>query len=127
MTELSEVGSTMHSRLVSEGKGGSGMRSVANYSTWNNGMERTVAYFHNSIGILTEIIGHPTPMQLPLVAENQLARNDLPLPVKPQTWHLKQSIDYSLSMNRAVLDYAASNRERLLFNIYRMGANASRR
>nr|MEA2798553.1 hypothetical protein [Phenylobacterium sp.] len=124
MTELSEVGSTMHSRLVSEGKGGSGMRSAANYSTWNNGMERTVAYFHNSIGILTEIIGHPTPMQLPLVAENQLARNDLPLPVKPQTWHLKQSIDYSLSMNRAVLNYAASNRERLQFNIYRMGANA---
>jgi hypothetical protein len=124
MTELSEVGSTMHSRLVSEGKGGSGMRSAANYSTWNNGMERTVAYFHNAIGILTEIIGHPTPMQLPLVADNQLARNDLPLPIKPQTWHLKQSIDYSLSMNRAVLDYAASNRERLLFSIYRMGANS---
>jgi hypothetical protein len=124
MTELSEVGATMHSRLVSEGKGGSAMRSAATYSTWNNGMERTVAYFHNSIGILTEIIGHPTPMQLPLVADNQLPRNDLPLPVKPQLWHLKQSIDYSLSMNRAVLNYAASNRERLLFNIYRMGANS---
>jgi hypothetical protein len=127
MTELSEVGSTMHSRLISEGKGGSAMRSAANYSTWNNGMERTVAYFHNAIGILTEIIGNPTPMPLPLVADNQLPRNDEPLPIKPQTWHLAQSIGYSLSMNRAVLDYAASNRERLLFNIYRMGANSIER
>ncbi|MDB5449031.1 MAG: peptidase, partial [Phenylobacterium sp.] len=127
MTELSEVGATMHSRLVSEGKGGSAMRSAATYSTWNNGMERTVAYFHNSIGILTEIIGHPTPMQLPLVADNQLPRNDLPLPVKPQLWHLKQSIDYSLSMNRAVLDYASRNKERLLMNIWRMGANSVER
>ncbi|MDB5455661.1 MAG: hypothetical protein JWP92_1246 [Caulobacter sp.] len=123
MTQLSEVGATMHSRLISEGKAGSSMRSAATYSTWGNGMERTVAYFHNSIGILTEIIGHPTPMQLPLVPDNQLPRSDVPMPIKPQIWHLKQSIDYSLSMNRAVLNYAASNRERLQFNIYRMGAN----
>ena len=124
MSQLSEVGAAMHSRLISEGKGGSAMRSAASYSTWNNGMERTVAYFHNAVGILTEIIGNPTPMPLPLVPDNQLPRNDLPLPIKPQTWHLKQSIDYSMSMNRAVLTYAANNREKVLFNIYRMGANS---
>ena len=39
MTELQEVGSAMHSRLVSEQKGGSGMRSAAPYSTWHNGIE----------------------------------------------------------------------------------------
>jgi hypothetical protein len=62
LSELSEVGHAMHSRLISEGKAGSGMRSTAPYSTWHNGMERSIAYFHNSIGLLTEIIGHPTPI-----------------------------------------------------------------
>jgi hypothetical protein len=123
MTELSEAGAAMHSRLVAEGKPGSTMRSGATYSTWFNGSLRTISYFHNSIGILTEIIGNPTPMPLPLVARNQLPRNDMPSPVAPQIWHLSQSIDYSMSMNRSLLDYASRNRERLLFNIYRMGAN----
>jgi len=124
ITGLSEVGAAMHSGLVSEGKAGSGMRSTANYSTWFNGSLRTVSYFHNAIGILTEIVGSPTPFQLSLTAENQLPRNDLPMPVSPRMWHMKDSIDYSLSMNRALLDYSARNRERLLFNMYRMAANA---
>ena len=55
------VGTAMHSRLVAEGKGGSAMRTGANYSTWWNGGLRTVTYFHNMIGILTEIIGNPDP------------------------------------------------------------------
>ena len=32
------------------------------YSTWYNGGLRTITYFHNMIGILTEIIGSPTPI-----------------------------------------------------------------
>ena len=123
MTELSEAGAAMHSRLVAEDKPGSTMRSGATYSTWFNGSLRTISYFHNSIGILTEIIGNPTPMPVPLVARSQLPRNDIPMPVAPQTWHLSQSIDYSMSMNRSLLDYASRNRERLLFNIYKMGAD----
>ena len=71
------VGTAMHSRLVAEGKGGSAMRSGANYSTWWNGGLRTVTYFHNMIGILTEIIGNPTPMSIPLVPEKQLAAGRL--------------------------------------------------
>ncbi len=127
MSTLSEVGAAMHSRLISEGKPGSTMRSGATYSTWNNGMERSVTYFHNAVGLLTEIIGHPTPTVVPLVAKNQIARNDLPAPIAPQTWHFRQSIDYSLTMNRAVLDYASRNRERLLMNMWRMGNNSIER
>jgi len=127
MATLSEVGSAMHSRLISEGKPGSTMRSGATYSTWNNGMERSITYFHNTVGLLTEIIGHPTPMQIPLIPKNQLARNDLPAPIAPQEWKFRQSIDYSLSINRAVLDYASRNRERLLMNIWRMGNNSIER
>ncbi len=124
MSQLSEVGFAMHSRLISEGKAGSGMRSAAPYSTWHNGMERSIAYFHNSIGLLTEIIGGPTPAKIPLVPATQLPRGDEMLPIAPRDWHLQDSLDYQWSLNRAVLDYASRNRERLLFNIWRMGANS---
>jgi Zinc carboxypeptidase len=118
------VGSAMHSRLVEEGKGGSAMRSGSTYSTWWNGGLRTIAYFHNMIGILTEIIGGPTPVDIPLVPDKQLPKGDEPLPIAPQRWHYRQSIDYEISQNRAVLDYASRYRETLLFNIYRMGKNS---
>ncbi|MBK1968179.1 peptidase [Brevundimonas diminuta] len=124
MSTLSEVGAAMHSRLIEEGKPGSTMRSGANYSTWNNGMERSVTYFHNAVGLLTEITGHPTPSRISLIPDNQLPRNDLPMPVAPQTWRFAQSIDYSQSINRAVLNYASRNKDRTLFNIWRMGQNA---
>ena len=118
------VGSAMHSRLVEEGKGGSAMRSGSNYSSWWNGGLRTIAYFHNMIGILTEIVGGPTPIDIPLVPDKQLSQGDEPLPIAPQRWHYRQSIDYDISQNRAVLDYASRYRERLLFNIYTMGKNS---
>ena len=118
------VGTAMHSRLVAEGKGGSAMRSGANYSTWWNGGLRTVTYFHNMIGILTEIIGNPTPMNIPLVAEKQLPQGDWPLPIAPQAWHYRQSIDYEISNNRAICDLASRYRETFLFNIWRMGMNS---
>jgi len=118
------VGSAMHSRLVEEGKGGSAMRSGSNYSTWWNGGLRTIAYFHNMIGILTEIVGGPTPIDIPLVPDRQLPQGDEPLPIAPQRWHYRQSIDYDISQNRAVLDYASRYRETLLFNIYKMGKNS---
>jgi hypothetical protein len=118
------IGTAMHARLVAEGKGGSTMRSGSTYSTWWNGGLRTISYFHNSIGLLTEIIGNPAPIRIPLVPERQLPQGDEPMPVAPQEWHYRQSIEYELSNNRAVLDYAARNRETLLLNIWRMGRNS---
>lgn len=124
MAELNEVGFSMHSRLISEGKAGSGTRSAARYSTWHNGMERSVSYFHNSIGLLTEIVGGPTPTEIPLVPSTQLPRGDEMMPIAPRDWHLQDSLDYQWTLNRAVLDYASRNKERLLFNIWRMGMNS---
>ena len=54
------------------------MRSGSNYSTWWNGGLRTTAYFHNMIGILTETIGNPTPIEIPFVPDMQLPRRRLP-------------------------------------------------
>jgi hypothetical protein len=118
------VGTAMHSRLVAEGKGGSVMRTGASYSTWWNGGLRTITYFHNMIGLLTEIIGSPTPMNIALVPDKQLPKGDWPLPIAPQEWHYRQSIDYDVENNRAILDIASRYRETFLYNIYRMGMNS---
>ncbi len=127
ITSLEQIGSAMHARFVQEGKGGTTMRSGASYSTWWNGGVRTTPYFHNMIGLLTETSGNPTPIEIPFIPGRQLPSNDLPLPVHPGVWHFRQSIDYSLTANRAVLDYASRNREHLLFNIWKMGTNSIER
>lgn len=121
------VGAAMHYRFIAEGKPGTTMRHGAGYSTWWNGGLRTTAYFHNQIALLTETIGNPTPMEIPFLPERQLPSGDLPFPIEPQPWHFRQSIEYSLTANRAVLDYASRYREILLYNIYRMGQNSIER
>lgn len=124
MTSLEEVGAAMQSRLLAEGKRGGTSRDGAHYDTWYNGNLRSISYFHNAIGILTETIGKPVPIDIELVPERQLPGNNQPAPIAPQKWHIGQSLEYSMTINRAVLSYAAANREKLLFNIYRMGANS---
>ena len=113
----------MHHRFLQEGKPGFTMRSGSSYSTWWNGGLRTTAYFQNIIGLLTEIIGNPTPMQIPPVEGMILPRADLPAPIEPQVWHFRQSIDYSVTANYSVLDLASRYKDEFLYNIYKMGSN----
>ncbi len=127
MTGLDQVGSAMHQRFVLEGKGGTTMRSGSSYSTWWNGGLRTTPYFKNMIGLLTETIGHPTPVEIPFIPDRQMPHGDLPLPVEPGTWYFRQSIEYSQTANWAVLDYASRNSDHLLYNIWRMGMNSIER
>lgn len=115
------VGMAIHDRFLTEGKPGATMRSGTLYSTWWNGGLRTTAYFHNMIGILTETIGSPTPTTIPFVAEKISPKGSMPVPPQPQEWHFRQSIDYSLTANLAVLDIAARRKEEFLYNIYAMG------
>jgi len=127
ITSLDRVGSAMHQRFVLEGKGGTTMRSGASYSTWWNGGLRTTPYFKNMIGLLTETIGHPTPMEIPFIPGRQMPKADIPLPIEPGPWHFRQSVEYSQTANWAVLDYASRNADHLLFNIWQMGQNAIER
>jgi Zinc carboxypeptidase len=124
---LQALGTHLHQRLASEGKPGVTMASGGAYDGWWNGGIRNTGNFHNIIAILTETIGSPTPMRIPLTPQRLLPNRDLPYPIEPQEWHFKQSVDYSISFNRAVIDYAARNREHLLFDIYRMGQRAIER
>ncbi|MCY4779302.1 M14 family metallopeptidase [Sphingobacterium sp. UT-1RO-CII-1] len=118
------VGFAMINRLNEEDKPGYVRMDQSMFSTWWNGGLRTSPYFHNMIGILTETTGSPTPSEIPFVAERQIPRNGLPNPIAPQKWHFKRSIDYSVSMNLAILDYAARNGDKLLYNFYKMGKNS---
>jgi len=124
---IDTVGTAMHSRFVREDKPGATMRSGASYSTWWNGGLRTTPYWHNQIGLLTETIGSPNPSNIPFNLRRQLPSNDLPYPIAPQQWHFRQSIEYSITANRAVLDIASKLREDFLFNIWRMGTNSIER
>jgi hypothetical protein len=121
---VTTVGNAMHSRFAAEGKPGAAMRDTAGYQTWWNGCLRCTPYFHNMIGILTEMIGNPTPMEIPFIPDRHLPSGDYPFPIAPQKWHFHQSIEYSMTANRAILDLAAKLRENFLFNIYRMGKNS---
>jgi hypothetical protein len=125
--ELDLVGAAMHTRFAVEGKPGVVTRQAANYSTWWNGGLRTTVYFHNMIGLLTETIGNPTPVEIPFLPDRQLPSLSQFYPIAPQKWHFRRSIDYSVTANYAVLDLASRNRENFLFNIYRAGKNSIER
>ena len=118
------LGLAMHERFAAEGKPGAIMRSGAGYSTWWNGGLRSTGYFHNVLGILTEIIGNPTPQNIPFIPERVLPKGDYPYPIMPQAWHMRQSIDYSITADKAILDFATRRREEILMNRYIMGKNA---
>ncbi|MGH7476285.1 MAG: M14 family metallopeptidase [Longimicrobiales bacterium] len=123
ITGLDLVGAAMHNRFVAEDKPGVTMRRGANYSTWWNGGLRTTTYFHNMIGLLTETIGNPTPITIPFLPRRQLPTADLPYPIQPQPWYFRNSVDYSVTANYAVLDVADRYKDTFLYNRWRMGMN----
>ncbi len=119
------VGAAMHNRFIAEGKPGAVTRRGASYSTWWNGGLRTTVYFHNMIGLLTEAVGNPTPITIPFVPDRHLPDSNQFFPIAPQQeWHFRQSIEYEITANRAVLDVASRHREQFLYNIYQMGRNS---
>ena len=124
ITGIDQLGAVMSSRLNAENKPGYTMKSGSVYSTWWNGGLRTTAYYHNIIGLLTEIIGNPTPMKIPFVPNRLIPNSATPFPIEPQKWYFKNSIDYSVSLNYAVLNYASRYKDELLMNIYTMGKNS---
>jgi len=124
MSSLDAVGAAMNNRLNTENKPGYTQKNGSVFSTWYNGGLRTITYFHNMVGLLTETIGGPTPSEISLVPERLIPNAGTVFPVTPQKWHFRQSIDYSISMNYAVLNYAQRHRDELLYNIYLMGKNS---
>lgn len=127
VTGIDALGAAMINRLNQENKPGFTRLGGSVFSTWYNGGLRTTTHFHNMIGLLTEIVGGPNPEDIPVIPSRLVPNGNTPFPITPQKWRFRQSIDYSLSLNYAVLDYAARHRDELLFNIYRMGKNSIER
>jgi len=124
---LEALGAAMNGRFLQEGKPGAVSKRGSVFSTWWNGGLRTTPYFHNILGVLTEIFGNPTPQEMPFLISRQLPDSNLPAPAPSGKWHFRQSIEYSLTANWALLDYASRHREQLLFNFWRMGRNSIER
>jgi hypothetical protein len=124
ITGLDAIGAAMQNRLNAEGKPGYTSKAGSVFSTWYNGGLRTTTYFHNMLGLLTEIVGSPNPSNIPLVTSRLIPNAATPNPVVPQKWLFMQSIDYSVSLNYAVLNYASRHRDELLLNMYLMGRNS---
>jgi hypothetical protein len=120
---IEQVGMAMQARFLFEDKPGVTMREGGPFSTWWNGGLRTTAYFHNIIGLLTETQGNPTPIQVQFVPSRIMPDGDYLMPIEPQTWHFRQSVDYSVTANRAVFDFASRYKEQLLLNIWKAGSN----
>ncbi len=128
VTGLDAVAAAMNNRWVLKGMPGATQRTGIPYSTWWNGGIRNTGYFHNMIGLLTEIMGHPTPVEKVLVPYRLQPKGELPYPIEPGgLWHYRQSIDYLVEANYSIIDYASKNREAVLYNIYEMGKNSIQR
>jgi hypothetical protein len=121
------VGMAIHNRFIAEGKPGAVTRGAANYSTWFNGGVRTTVGFHNQIGLLSECVGNPTPINIGFVPARFVPDGNQPYPIMPQEWHQRQSIEYLITANRAILDLASKMREDFLYRIYLMGKNSIQR
>ena len=145
-TGLNEIGSAMGNRFALEKMPGA--ISDVGFSMWWNGGMRTVPYFHNMIGILTET-GHDSPSpriydpkvfpktlavrtnpgSVGIVVEEEVsgipdARVLYPYPWPGGESHFSEPVSFMVTGSIAVLRAASDSRLKWLTNIHRMGQDA---
>ncbi len=126
------IGTVMGNRFAMERMPGA--VSFQTFSMWWNGGMRTVPYFHNMIGILTEVAhASPTPRYYPPDSIPKTLggrRGGMPSngtnifysdPWKGGESKFRDAVDYMITASMAVLDMAADRKEEYLTNIYNMG------
>ena len=145
-TGLNEVGMAMGNRFAMEKMPGA--ISDVGFSMWWNGGMRTVPYFHNMIGILTET-GHDSAS--PRFYDPKIFPKTLAVRANPgavgitveedddgvpdarvlysDPWpggesRFREPVDFMITGSIAVLRAASDTRVKLLTNIYRMGRDA---
>ncbi|MEM6317133.1 MAG: M14 metallopeptidase family protein [Bacteroidota bacterium] len=130
-TAVNLVGTAMANRFAM--KKMPGVISGTNFSMfWNGGM-RTAPYYHNMIGILTEV-AHTTPTPRfydPTKKPKRVASMaaDGSEIFYPNPWgggesHFRDAVDYMITASMGVLEVAADRKEQFLRNIYLMGRDA---
>jgi len=130
-TGVNLVGTAMANRFAM--KKMPGVISGTSFSMfWNGGM-RTTPYYHNQIGILTEV-AHATPT--PRFYDPKKKPKNVggtpsngteifyPYPWEGGESHFRDAVDYMLTASMGVLDLAADKKDEFLYNIYDMGRDA---
>lgn len=136
-TGVNLIGSAMSNRFAMKRMPGAVSDMI--YSMWWNGGMRTVPYFHNMIGLLTET-SHATasprfydPEKLPAQVGNPRRGQSAPTTgvdiFYPYPWQggdsrFSDPVRYTFTASMAVLDIAADMKSRWLFGIYTMGRDA---
>ncbi len=136
-TGVNLIGSAMSNRFAMKRMPGAVSDMI--YSMWWNGGMRTVPYFHNMIGLLTET-SHATasprfydPEKLPSQVGNPRRGQSAPTTgvdiFYPYPWlggdsRFSDPVRYTFTASMAVLDIAADMKSRWLYGIYNMGRDA---
>lgn len=129
------VGEHMANRFAAEGK--SGIIQGITFNMWWNGGMRTVPYFHNMVGILTEST-HSSPVprkwdeeDIPdhIVRGSNVISMKNPSVFYPDPWKggwssMRQMVEYHMTASLGVMDIAEKRKQEWLYNIYQMGRNA---
>jgi hypothetical protein len=129
---LSLIGAQLAFDLTSQGF--TGVLSNAVYDTWWHGGFRTVPYRHNMVGILTEAasVNIASPIFQPRFRlrghrrglGDYAQQTNFPEPWPGGWWRLRDIVDYELSACDSILSFAASRKEMVLRNFYKMGLDA---
>ena len=127
------VGTGMSMRLEESGKLGVGSNMIFD-SYWPGGTRNT-AWWKNITGLLTEVAsaGIATPVH---IEPGELRggvkglpeydrRSNFPSPWPGGWWRLRDIVEYELVATRSFLESAATYRESLLHNVYRMAKEAT--
>lgn len=127
------IGAAMRERFARENK--PGVISYLSFDGWWNGGLRTAPLFHNMHGILTETAGYAyaTPRTYDPKDFPERFANGLPTR-EPSTfyarpwmggrWTLRDAIEYMLTADFAVLDYASRHSRDLLLKAWQMAREA---
>jgi hypothetical protein len=128
LTSLRALVGSMSARFVAENKPGVHLRNRPGY-LWSNGFMSTTPYFHNQIGLVIETEGdlEPKYVDYMMVPWHLISADNMVQPFKPQIFRFRDGMEYDLTANMGILNYACRMREELLYNIYLMGHNSIQR
>jgi hypothetical protein len=127
--EQAQIGLAMSSALVNEGK--AGVAWLDRYDLWAPARQYMV--YHGQPRILTEIASanladpfvNPEGATVPLGPQE--ARWNFPLPYRRPDWHLRQIVDYGVTVAMAGMTHMAKYRTTWLENFYRVSADWTNR
>jgi hypothetical protein len=120
---INAVGTAMQTQLAEEGR--TGVISLDTYTAWWNGGMRSTPFFHNVIGILTEV-AHPSPYPAtyavpPALRNPTLWYHD---PYKGGRWRFADTVGYMNAGSVGLLRWAADRADDIQLDRWRMARAA---